>query len=146
MSIKLRKTSAMDTEEDDSDEEEAEGPDENEDHNMIRFGVIADEEITIGLLLTGVGYCRDNFRNYLIVDRDTKLDEVENFFYALYRRPCIGLILIDYLTAKRLHHVLDKCKKVLPVIVILPTKGCIISYMEEKERQRRQRQRDLSYL
>lgn len=33
----------MDTEDDDSDEEEADGPDENEDHNMIRFGVIADE-------------------------------------------------------------------------------------------------------
>ncbi|XP_017966100.2 V-type proton ATPase subunit F, partial [Drosophila navojoa] len=142
MSTKLNKLSAIETEEEESEEEEAEAPGENEDHNMIRFGVIADAEVTIGLLLTGVGYCRENFRNYLIVDRDTTLDEVENFFYLLYRRPCIGLILIDYPTAKRLHHVLGRCKKVLPVIVILPTKGCIIPYMEEKERQRRQRQRE----
>lgn len=72
----------------------------------------------------------------------TTLDELEEFFQALYKRPNIGIILLDYPSAKRLNHVLDKCKKMLPIVVILPTKASIIPYMEEKDRQRRQRQRD----
>ncbi|XP_034489932.1 V-type proton ATPase subunit F [Drosophila innubila] len=124
----------------DNDENVEEEP---EDPSMIRIGVIADTEVTLGLLLVGIGYHRQKFRNYLMVERDTPLSEIEEFFHTLYKRPNIGIILLDYPTAKRMNHILDKCKKLLPVVVILPTKASIIPYMEEKDRLRRQRQRDV---
>ncbi|XP_023162067.1 probable V-type proton ATPase subunit F [Drosophila hydei] len=142
MGTKFKNLPEGDSDQEDSDEDEEAIPDEQEDHNLIRIGVIADTEVTIGLLLAGVGYTRENFCSYLMVDTGTTLEEVESFFHVLYRRPNIGLILIDYPTAKRMHHILDKCKKVLPVIVIVPSKGSIGPYMEEKDRHRRQRQRD----
>ncbi|KAL7724873.1 hypothetical protein ACLKA6_012020 [Drosophila palustris] len=127
-----------------NDEEEIKRiEDEPEDSSIIRIGVIADKEVTLGLLLVGIGYHRQKFRNYLMVERDTTMSEIEDFFHTLYKRPNIGIILLDYPTAKRLTQVLDKCKKLLPVVVILPTKASIIPYMEEKDRLRRQRQRDV---
>ncbi|XP_062140819.1 LOW QUALITY PROTEIN: V-type proton ATPase subunit F [Drosophila sulfurigaster albostrigata] len=121
------------------EEDHLEKPEET---NVIRIGVIADTEVALGLLLVGIGYHHQKFRNYLMVENDTSLAEIEEFFHKLYKRPNIGIILLDYPTAKRLSPVLEKCKKLLPVVVILPTKASIVSYMEEKERLRRQRQRE----
>lgn len=73
---------------------------------------------------------------------DTPLTEIEAFFLKLYRRPNIGVILIDYNTSKRLVHVLEKCKKVLPVVIVVPTKSSIVPYMEEKTKLRRQQLRE----
>ncbi|XP_030567487.1 V-type proton ATPase subunit F [Drosophila novamexicana] len=137
-----QKKHASDEESEEESDEEELIVEEPEDPSVIRIGVIADTEVTLGLLLAGIGYHRENFRNYLMVEHGTTLDELEEFFQALYKRPNIGIILLDYPSAKRLNHVLDKCKKMLPIVVILPTKASIIPYMEEKDRQRRQRQRD----
>ncbi|ALC48513.1 CG15719 [Drosophila busckii] len=131
------------SEEFDADEAEDKLVDEPEDPSIVRIGVIADTEVTLGLLLVGIGYERDKFHNYLMVDNDTPLDAIEQFFQNLYKRHNIGIILIDFMTAKRLGTVLDKCKKLLPVVVILPTKASIVPYIEEKERLRRQRRRDI---
>ncbi|XP_064555359.1 V-type proton ATPase subunit F [Drosophila montana] len=136
-----KKHAQQDESDEESDEEEL-LVEEPEDNSVIRIGVIADTEVTLGLLLAGIGYHRENFRNYLMVEHGTTIGELEDFFHILYKRPNIGIILLDYPTAKRLNPVLDKCKKMLPVVVILPTKASIIPYMEEKDRQRRQRQRD----
>ncbi|KAH8388039.1 hypothetical protein KR093_011278 [Drosophila rubida] len=129
-------------EEEEEEHKEVDTADEPEEPNVIRIGVIADTEVTLGLLLVGIGYHHQKFRNYLMVEYDTTLSEIEEFFHKLYKRPNIGIILLDYPTAKRLSPVLDRCKKLLPVVVILPTKASIVPYMEEKERLRRQRQRE----
>lgn len=72
----------------------------------------------------------------------TPIEEIEEFFRQLYKRPNIGVILIDYVVAKRIHHVLEKCKELLPVVVVVPTKASIVPYMEEKEKLHRQNVRD----
>ncbi|EDV91754.1 V-type proton ATPase subunit F [Drosophila grimshawi] len=115
---------------------------EVEDPTVMRIGVIADTEVTLGLFLAGIGYHRENFRNYLMVEPSTTLGELETFFLIMYKGGNIGIILLDYPTSKRLAHVLDKCKNILPIIIILPTKTTIMPYMEEKDRQRRQRMRE----
>ncbi|KAH8293344.1 hypothetical protein KR018_007675 [Drosophila ironensis] len=131
-----------------------------EDPNILRIGIIADavsashnivgieqifaflQEVTLGFLLAGVGYHRDKFRNYLMVDNDTTQDELENFFSSLYRRTNMGIIMIDFNSAKRLKSSIGKCKQMLPVLVTVPTKATLMEYLEKKEKKRRLRQRD----
>ncbi|EDW82312.1 uncharacterized protein Dwil_GK25730 [Drosophila willistoni] len=113
-----------------------------EDPNIIRVGIIADSEVVLGFLLAGIGYHREKFRNYLMVENDMPLEDIEHFFHMLYRRHNIGVILLDYFTARRLHHLLEKCHQMLPVIIIIPTKTSLLPYLEEKDRLRRQQQRE----
>ncbi|XP_068159620.1 V-type proton ATPase subunit F isoform X2 [Drosophila tropicalis] len=113
-----------------------------EDPNIIRVGIIADSEVVLGFLLAGIGYRREKFRNYLMVENDMPLEDIENFFHVLYSRHNIGVILLDYFTARRLHHLLENCNQMLPVIVIIPTKTSLLPYLEEKDRLRRQQQRE----
>ncbi|XP_030370648.1 V-type proton ATPase subunit F [Scaptodrosophila lebanonensis] len=124
-------------------EQEEEGQEvEHEDPNDIKIGIIADNEVTLGFLLTGIGFHKKHFRNYMMVDRTTDFKVIEDFFLTLYARHNMGIILLDYDIAKRLHSELDKCKRHLPIVIVIPTKNSLAPYMTEKERTRRQRNRE----
>ncbi|KAH8394321.1 hypothetical protein KR009_006653, partial [Drosophila setifemur] len=116
--------------------------DHGDDPNTLRFGIMADAEVTLGFLLAGIGYHREKFRNYMMVDSDTPQEELVHFFNALYRRPNIGIIIIDHETSHRLRNIIQKCNQVLPILLTVPAKASLLSYLEKKDRKRRLRQRD----
>ncbi|KAH8356497.1 hypothetical protein KR084_000117 [Drosophila pseudotakahashii] len=113
-----------------------------EDPNVLRIAVMADPEVTLGFLLAGIGYQRDRFRNYMMVESETPQEDLENFFLTVYRRSNIGIVILDYDTAKRLRNLMQRCHQLLPVLVTVPNKSSLTTYLDKKERNRRLRQRD----
>lgn len=116
----------------------------------------------MGFLLAGIGYHREKFRSYLMVDSgwysvtllllletipleytsDTPQDELENFFNSLYRKSNMGMVMIDHNTAKRLKNVISRYHQMLPILLIVPTKNTLLEYLDKKDKKRRLRQRD----
>eukprot|EP00099_Drosophila_melanogaster_P006857 NP_001259499.1 uncharacterized protein Dmel_CG15719, isoform D [Drosophila melanogaster] len=113
-----------------------------DDPNVLRVAIIACPEVTLGFLLCGVGYQKDRFRNYMMVESETPQEDVEQFFLTVYRRSNIGIVIIDYDTVKRLRTMMQRCSQLLPVLVTVPNKSSLITYLDKKERNRRLRQRD----
>ncbi|SPP89397.1 blast:V-type proton ATPase subunit F [Drosophila guanche] len=93
------------------------------------------QEVTLGFLLAGIGFHRDNNCNYLMTDDDMPLEELETFFEQLYRMHNLGILILDFPTHKRLKSMLDKCKNMLPVIVVVPSKATLVPYQEWKGRK-----------
>ncbi|XP_020814422.1 uncharacterized protein LOC110188857 [Drosophila serrata] len=113
-----------------------------EDPNLLRIAVIAEAEVTLGFLLAGIGYHSEKFRNYMIVDSETTQEELEKFFHTVYYKSNMGLILIDFDTAKRLRTVMANRTHLLPVIMTVPNKDSLTVYLDNKDRSRRLRQRE----
>ncbi|EDV34588.1 uncharacterized protein Dana_GF20878 [Drosophila ananassae] len=113
-----------------------------DDPSILRIGIMADSELTLGFLLAGIGYHREKFRSYLMVDSDTPQDELENFFNSLYRKSNMGMVMIDHNTAKRLKNVISRYHQMLPILLIVPTKNTLLEYLDKKDKKRRLRQRD----
>ncbi|XP_016985520.1 uncharacterized protein LOC108049021 [Drosophila rhopaloa] len=113
-----------------------------EDANILRIAVMADPEVTLGFLLAGVGYQKDRFRNYMMVESETLQEDIEQFFLMVYRKPNIGMIIIDYDTVLRLKPILQRCHQLLPILITVPNKSSLTAYLDKKERSRRLRQRD----
>ncbi|BFG02206.1 uncharacterized protein DMAD_01777 [Drosophila madeirensis] len=106
-----------------------------DDPSVLTIGIMADTEVTLGFLLAGIGFHRDNHYNFLMTDDDMPLEEIETFFEQLYRVHNLGIIILDFPTHKRLKSVLDKCKNMLPVIVVVPSKATLVPYQEWKGRK-----------
>ncbi|XP_017052199.1 uncharacterized protein LOC108095562 [Drosophila ficusphila] len=113
-----------------------------EDPSLLRIVIMADPEVTLGFLLAGVGYQKDRFRSYMMVEAETLQEDIEHFFLTAYRRSNIGIIIVDYETAKRLKNVMQRCHQVLPILITVPNKSSLTTYLDKKERNRRLRQRD----
>ncbi|XP_017133404.1 V-type proton ATPase subunit F [Drosophila elegans] len=113
-----------------------------DDPNILRIAIMADPEVTLGFLLAGVGYQKDRFRNYMMVESETLQEDVEQFFLTVYRKPHIGIIILDYDTNLRLRTVLQRCNQMLPVLITVPNKSSLTTYLDKKDRNRRLRQRD----
>ncbi|EDV47249.1 V-type proton ATPase subunit F [Drosophila erecta] len=113
-----------------------------DDPNILRVAIMASPEVTLGFLLAGVGYQKDRFRNYMMVESETPQEAVERFFLMVYRRSNIGIVILDYDTVKRLRNVMQRCHQLLPVLVTVPNKSSLTTYLDKKERNRRLRQRD----
>ncbi|SPP89398.1 uncharacterized protein LOC117591029 [Drosophila guanche] len=106
-----------------------------DDPSVLTIGIMADTEVTLGFLLAGIGFHRDNNCNYLMTDDDMPLEELETFFEQLYRMHNLGILILDFPTHKRLKSMLDKCKNMLPVIVVVPSKATLVPYQEWKGRK-----------
>ncbi|XP_037724632.1 V-type proton ATPase subunit F [Drosophila subpulchrella] len=113
-----------------------------DDPNVLRIAIMADPEVTLGFLLAGIGYQKDRFRNYMMVESETLQEDLEQFFLSIYRRSNIGIIILDYNTAKRLRALIQRCHQLLPVLVTVPNKSSLTTYLDKKDRNRRLRQRD----
>ncbi|XP_075155979.1 V-type proton ATPase subunit F-like [Haematobia irritans] len=107
-------------------------------HEKHRFliAVIADEDTTVGFLLAGIGEYfgigKKNL-NYMIVTEDTNLGAVEKYFHSIYNQPNIGVILIATDIWKDLLPTFDNMKKkMLPIILEIPTKNKIPLKMKRK--------------
>ena len=98
---------------------------------MAKFGVkgtllvaaIGDRTTITGLLLTGMGERNvKNQANFMIVDKDTKDEDIEKTLREFLDRHDIGIILISQNCAERVRNIIVEHEKVLPTILEIPSK------------------------
>ena len=107
------------------------------------IGVIGDEDTCVGFLLGGVGELNKNRQpNFLVVDKNTEIQEIEDTLKSFIRREDISIILInqnvaeevdvDYLENHKkrdvktfipqVRHILDNHTSPVPAILEIPSK------------------------
>ena len=89
----------------------------------LAFGVIGDEPTVTGFLLTGVGERHPKHgTNFLIVDKDTPKQTIEEKFSAMLKREDIGIILINQNIAMDIRDLITAHTEVIPNILEIPSK------------------------
>jgi len=88
------------------------------------MAVIGDEDTVTGFLLGGIGELNAKTRkpNFLIVDKNTKLSDIEETFKAFLAREDIGIILISQYIAEMIRGTVDGHDKSIPAILEIPSK------------------------
>ncbi|PIO71991.1 V-type ATPase, F subunit [Teladorsagia circumcincta] len=78
------------------------------------LAVIGDEDTVVGFLLGGVGELNKARKpNYLIVDKQTGLQEIEEAFKSFVARDDIAIILINQHIAEMIRYVITRNAKIL---------------------------------
>ncbi|XP_036184648.1 V-type proton ATPase subunit F isoform X3 [Myotis myotis] len=115
------------------------------------IAVIGDEDTVTGFLLGGIGELNKNRHpNFLVVEKDTTVNEIEDTFRALgafsageaeaspdhhdpqllnetpnrqfLNRDDIGIILINQYIAEMVRHALDAHQRSIPAVLEIPSK------------------------
>ncbi|CAF0873505.1 unnamed protein product [Rotaria sp. Silwood1] len=88
------------------------------------MAVIGDEDTVTGFLLGGIGELHPKTRkpNFLIVDKNTKLSDIDETFKSFLARDDIGIILISQYIAEMIRGTVDGHDKTLPAILEIPSK------------------------
>ena len=75
----------------------------------LLVAVIGDEPTVTGFLLTGIGERnRKGEANFLIVNKDTTLSQIENAFKKLLERDDIGIIMISQNIAEQIRNLITE--------------------------------------
>ncbi|CBK23870.2 uncharacterized protein [Blastocystis hominis] len=94
-----------------------------ESNNEKLIAVIGDEDTVTGLLLAGIGdKSEKNGTNYMIVDKDTKVKDIEAEFKRLSKRSDIGIIIINQSIADMIRHILNNYTSTIPTVIEIPSK------------------------
>ena len=87
------------------------------------IGVIGDEDTCVGFLLGGVGEMNKNRQpNFMVVDKNTALTEIEDCLKKFIRRDDIDIILINQNVAELIRHTIDQHTAPVPAILEIPSK------------------------
>ncbi|KAL7975763.1 hypothetical protein Chor_010668 [Crotalus horridus] len=87
------------------------------------IAVLGDEDTVTGFLLGGVGELDKHRRpNFLVVEKETALAEIEEAFRGFLAREDIGIVLINQFIAEMIRHVIDAHTKSLPAVLEIPSK------------------------
>ena len=87
------------------------------------IAVIGDEDTCTGFLLGGIGELDKNRRpNFLAVDKDTPLSDIENAFTSFLARDDIAIILIVQNVAEMIRHLIDSHTEPIPAVLEIPSK------------------------
>ncbi|KAL5111762.1 Insulin-degrading enzyme [Taenia crassiceps] len=87
------------------------------------LAVIGDEDTCTGFLLGGIGELDKNRRpNFLAVDKDTPLSDIENAFTSFLTRDDIAIILVVQNVAEMIRHLIDAHTDPIPAILEIPSK------------------------
>jgi V-type H+-transporting ATPase subunit F len=98
----------------------------------LLVAVIGDEPTVSGFLLTGIGERnRKGEANFLIVNKDTTLSQIETTFKKFTDREDIGIILISQHVAEQIRNLIAEHDAVLPTILEIPSKD--YAYDPEKD-------------
>ncbi|RZF46715.1 hypothetical protein LSTR_LSTR002578 [Laodelphax striatellus] len=95
-------------------------------HSAIKgklIAVIGDEDTCVGFLLGGVGEINKNRQaNFMVVDKNTAVSEVEETFKRFLRRDDLDIILINQNIADMIRHVIDCHTMPIPAVLEIPSK------------------------
>ncbi|XP_017405017.1 V-type proton ATPase subunit F [Cebus imitator] len=87
------------------------------------IAVIGDEDTVTGFLLGGIGELNKNRHpNFLVVEKDTTINEIEDTFRQFLHRDDIGIILINQYIAEMVRHALDAHQHSIPAVLEIPSK------------------------
>jgi len=91
--------------------------------------VVADESTVTGFLLTGIGQRGKNGeQNYMICNKDTTDQMLEENFSRMIARDDIGIVLIGQSLAERVRSVIVEHQasedRILPTVMEIPSKDC----------------------
>lgn len=87
------------------------------------IAVIGDEDTCTGFLLGGIGELDKNRRpNFLVVDKNTSVTELEDAFKSFSQRDDIAIILINQNIADIIRHMVDAYSETIPAILEIPSK------------------------
>jgi len=97
-------------------------------HSAIKgklIAVIGDEDTCVGFLLGGIGETNRTKipnHNFLVVDKNTTTNEIEETFRAFLKRDDIDIILINQNVAELIRHAIDSHTLPVPSILEIPSK------------------------
>lgn len=95
-------------------------------HSAIKgklVSVIGDEDTCVGFLLGGVGEINKNRHpNFMVVDKNTSVSEIEECFKRFVKRDDIDIILINQNVAEMIRHCIDSHLQPVPSILEIPSK------------------------
>ncbi|PIK46051.1 putative V-type proton ATPase subunit F [Apostichopus japonicus] len=87
--------------------------------------VIGDEDTCTGFLLGGIGEMNKARKpNFMVVEKDTSVHDIEERFNAFLNRSDIAIILINQNYAELIRHAIDNHSKPIPAILEIPSKDC----------------------
>mmetsp|Transcript_2370 Transcript_2370/g.1702 ORF Transcript_2370/g.1702 Transcript_2370/m.1702 type:complete len:125 (+) Transcript_2370:77-451(+) len=86
------------------------------------IAVIGDEDTVVGFLLAGVGHRNAEGQNFLVVNSDTEIPVVEEFFRKVTTRNDIGIVLINQFAANLIRPLVRDYQKMIPTILEIPSK------------------------
>ncbi|RCN50798.1 V-type ATPase, F subunit [Ancylostoma caninum] len=87
------------------------------------LAVIGDEDSVVGFLLGGVGELNKARKpNYLIVDKQTGIQEIEDAFKSFVARDDIAIILINQHIAEMIRYAVDQHTSSIPAVLEIPSK------------------------
>ena len=76
-------------------------------HKGQLVAVIGDEDTVTGFLLAGVGERSARGTNWLIVDKKTRLQDIEAAFKTLTSRSDVAIVLINQFVANSIRHLIQ---------------------------------------
>ncbi|KAM5171091.1 V-type proton ATPase subunit F [Mantella aurantiaca] len=87
------------------------------------IAVIGDEDTCTGFLLGGIGELNKNRKpNFLVVEKETSVTEIEETFRSFLQRDDIGIILINQFIAEMIRHAIDAHNVSIPTVLEIPSK------------------------
>ncbi|XP_063178039.1 V-type proton ATPase subunit F [Chroicocephalus ridibundus] len=87
------------------------------------IAVMGDEDTVTGFLLGGVGELDKHRRpNFLVVEKETSLAEIEETFRSFLAREDIGVVLISQVLAELIRHAVEAHSRPLPAVLEIPSK------------------------
>uniref|UniRef100_A0AC34GMR7 V-type proton ATPase subunit F n=1 Tax=Panagrolaimus sp. ES5 TaxID=591445 RepID=A0AC34GMR7_9BILA len=87
------------------------------------LAVIGDEDTVVGFMLGGIGQLNKARKpNYLIVDKNTTVTEIEESFKDFCTRGDIAIILINQHVAEMIRYAVDQHTTSIPAVLEIPSK------------------------
>ncbi|KAL5010981.1 hypothetical protein ScPMuIL_013286 [Solemya velum] len=87
------------------------------------MAVIGDEDTCTGFLLGGIGELNKKREpNFLVVDKNTSMVEIEEGFRGFLKRDDIAIVLINQTIAEMIRHVIDSHTEPIPAVLEIPSK------------------------
>ncbi|KAH9524315.1 V-type proton ATPase subunit F [Bulinus truncatus] len=87
------------------------------------IAVIGDEDTCVGFVLGGIGEMnKSRTSNFMVVDKNTSIGEIEETFKSYLKRDDIAIILINQNVAEMIRHVIDSHDLPIPAVLEIPSK------------------------
>ena len=87
------------------------------------MAVIGDEDTCTGFLLGGIGELnKARHPNFLVVDKNTSVTQIEDAFKGFIRRDDIAIVVINQFIAEMIRHLLDAYQQPIPAVLEIPSK------------------------
>ena len=78
--------------------------------------------VVAGFMLAGVGHRDARGSNFLVVTKNTKVEQIEEAFRSLTSRPDVAIVLINQHVAENIRHLVDDYDKLVPTVLEIPSK------------------------